>query len=98
MAVDEQDGKIEKATDVTRIRGKETQSSTQIKKQVTVTDAQPEDKVLLDVGVVRGANPGANIKTGRDERSYDIPAGVILYGRLSAGGPRDIRVEELAEE
>lgn len=152
MGVDEEDGKIEKATEVTRIRGKETQSSTQPKLQATVTEAQPEDKVLQDVNVVRGSNPGANLKTGRvsivsvpdnawvplpatalpgrvalaiinnsgrqmeikytnagaygtgvpiedtDERDYDMPEGIIVYGRMSANGPRNIIVEELAEE
>lgn len=152
MAIDEQDGKIEDASTTVKLRGKETQDSTQPKLQATVTDAQPENKVLQDVNVVRGANPGANIKTGRvtivslvdtgwvplpatplpgrvalaiqnysgrdmevkyqnagaygtgilildgDERSYDIPAGVVVYGRLESGGPRNIRVEELAEE
>lgn len=149
---DQQDGKTENASTPIRIVGKETYDSTQAKEQATVTTVTPENKILQDVNVVRGANPGANIKTGRvtivtvtdsgwtplpavalpgrialavqntsnrdlevkytntgaygtgmlvipdDERDYDLPAGVTLYGRIAGGGSDQIRVEELAEE
>lgn len=39
---------------------------------------------------------GMLVESG-DRIDYDLPEGVVLFGRLSANGPRDIRVEELAE-
>lgn len=46
---DEQDGITEDATTPTRIKGKTSESSTQAKRQVTVTADSSLDKVLLDV-------------------------------------------------
>lgn len=148
---DEQDGKIENASTPVRLLGKETTDSTQPKCQVTTTEDVVDKKCGVDVAIIKGSNPGSNLKSGRvsivsvpdnawvplpatalpgrvalaiindsgrdlevkytntgafgtgvpilngDERDYDLPEGVVLFGRLSAGGPRDIIVEELAE-
>ena len=148
---DEQDGKIENASTPVRLLGKETTDSTQPKCQVTTTEDAVDKKCGVDVAIIKGSNPGSNLKSGRvsivsvpdnawvplpatalpgrvalgiqnesgrnlevkyvntgafgtgmlvesgDRIDYDLPEGVVLFGRLSANGPRDIRVEELAE-
>jgi len=59
---------------------------------------QNQSGVDLEVKYVNTGSFGTGmlIATG-SERGYDLPEGVILYGRVASSGPKDIRVEELAK-
>lgn len=43
-----------------------------------------------------GFGTGMLVATG-SERAYELPEGLVLYGRVASSGPKNIRIEELAE-